>query len=165
MKYFPNYLTTLPFSVSASIASQSLFLNNFAGTPVDTASLALNITGSRGASGTSVTVTGGTGPQGFSGFAGPAGTGIYLLSATRTYCACNIQVGREAIAVEGGGYDCTSAPETTYYSNCGTIADACVLYSDLACASTVTNGLLYTFGNLVYSTTSGVLTEIASCGT
>jgi hypothetical protein len=164
MKYFPNYLTTLPFSVSASIASQSLFLNNFASTPVDTASLALNITGSRGASGTSVTVIGDKGPRGFTGFTGPAGTGIYLLPATRTYCACNIQVGREASDIGGGVYDCTSAPETTYYSNCGTIADACVLYIDLACTSTVTNGL-YTFGNLVYSTTSGVLTEISTCGT
>jgi hypothetical protein len=163
MKFFPHNLTSIPSAVSASITSRSLFLNNFSGTPVNLASVALNITGSRGASGISHLVIGPQGPRGPEGPKGPTGDGIYILPASRTYCTCNAITGRTAALIEGGLYNCNFT-STTYYSNCDTIAAGCILYTDLACVSTVSNGL-YTFNNIVYTAASGVLTQTDTCST
>lgn len=164
MKFFPHNLTTVPSAVSASITSQSLFLNNFSGTLVNTASFALNITGSRGSSGTSHLIVGPQGPRGPAGPQGPQGNGIYILPSTRaTYCTCNTVLGGTATDLGGGLYAC-DPPNTTYYSNCETIAGGCTVYTDLGCAVTVSNGL-YAFDSQVYTAASGVLTLTAGCGT
>jgi hypothetical protein len=162
MKFYPHYLPTIPFATSASITGQSLFLNNFSGIPVDTASLALNITGSTGENGTSALITGPDGPRGFIGSTGPVGDGIYLLPSSRaTYCTCNTVVGGTATDGGSGTYICETG--TTYYSDCGTIAAGCQVFIDLGCAVTVTYGL-YAFNGTVYTATDGTLTYTADCG-
>jgi len=165
MKFYPHYLPTIPFATSASITGQSLFLNNFSGIPVDTASLALNITGSTGENGTSALITGPDGPRGFIGSTGPVGDGIYLLPSSRaTYCTCNIVLGGIATPPAPGDdlYAC-DPPQTTFYSSCDTVATSCQLFIDLACAVTVSNGL-YAFDGKVYDAVGGTLTEIGTCG-
>jgi len=161
MKYFPNNLTTVPLAVSASITSRSALIDNFAGTPIDSASLALNITGSRGTSGISYLVVGPTGSQGPLGPMGPPGDSIYMLPASRaTYCTCNTVVGGTATTSDNITYICQTG--TTYYSDCGAIAAGCQVFTDLGCAETVTNGL-YAFNGIVYTAAGGTLTYTNTC--
>jgi hypothetical protein len=167
MKYFPNYLTNIPFAVSASITSQSRFLDNFSSTPIDTASLALNISGSVGANGTSVLVTGPQGPQGFAGFAGPPGSGIYLLPATRTYCACFPHQVTTDVTYTDPDWSCATV-DTTKYSPCEIIGAGCYLYDtpecDLATIPQPVPDDNYAFSNNeIYYATGGQLSYVGSC--
>jgi hypothetical protein len=72
-------------SVSASLAVSSSFLNNI-GTPIDSASVALNITGSAGTAGSNAVKTGVTGNRGETGDPAPDGLNAYLLLAERSTC-------------------------------------------------------------------------------
>ncbi len=84
-------IITSPFSqytaiaVSASSAATSSFLNNV-GVPINTASLALNISGSAGANGSNAVIVGATGPQGDQGDPAANGLSIYLLAVARSTC-------------------------------------------------------------------------------
>lgn len=113
MTFFPHKVspTNIGQAVSASKASSSLFISNFANLNINTASLGLNISGSPGSPGTNFTRTGTKGPDGFQGEKGFRGDNAYLLSASwsRTApVACNPIYDIKDYC--GGGY-------TLYYSN------------------------------------------------
>lgn len=87
MQFYPHNISTslVGSAVSASQAQSTLFLNNFSAMSiniVNTASVALNITGSRGADGTSITVPGPKGPAGARGVTGFRGNSVFLLSGS-----------------------------------------------------------------------------------
>jgi hypothetical protein len=87
MQFYPNNIpvSQLGFAVSASIANTGSLIANFSAIPVtrvNTASLALNITGSSGTSGTGASLPGPNGPQGPRGVTGPRGNNVYLLSSS-----------------------------------------------------------------------------------
>lgn len=86
MQSYPLNKTNFASSVtSASLAKQASFIN----VRVNTASIALNITGSRGPSGSAYTKVGIDGPNGPIGPSGSQGLGVYLLSSSRALC-CNV---------------------------------------------------------------------------
>ena len=87
MQFYPNNVSAneLGFAVSASIAKTGSFIANFSAIPVtivNTASLALNITGTPGTTGTGASLSGPKGPLGAAGVAGPRGNSVYLLSSS-----------------------------------------------------------------------------------
>lgn len=88
MKFFPHNLplTSVATAVSASFTKTGSFIANFSAiavTRVDTASIALNLTGSAGAAGTSYgPIVGPKGAQGNRGVTGPRGDSVYLLSSS-----------------------------------------------------------------------------------
>jgi hypothetical protein len=171
MKFFPHNLggNQLPSAVTASITSQSLFLNNFSGTVVNTVSLALNISGSRGASGTSVLVAGIPGPVGDAGPQGDPGTGIYVLPPERTTYLATTQ-----ITLQGGSYVC-GTPSQAFSSNCWAIrtlpgvGTGCTLYSGTGCNPSPASDGLYAVNvgskfPVVYSVNDqGCMTYVADC--
>ena len=165
MKYFPNNLTTVPLAISASITSRSALINNFAGTPINTASLALNITGSRGSSGISYLVVGPTGPQGPIGPMGPPGDGIYMLPASRTVCGCftytTFATATAPIDPEVN-YTC-GTPNNTYYSPSDTIGAGITLYTVPECQTTTVSNGFYAYNDNVYQASAGVLTFVGIC--
>lgn len=85
MDYFPHRtpVTNVASAISASNTPNAVFLANFYTTPVDTASVALNIRGQAGSSGTSFTTGGPQGAQGARGNRGARGKNIYILASTR----------------------------------------------------------------------------------
>lgn len=83
--------TNFPFNpisataTSASVAQFSLFLNNI-GQPIDSASVATNITGSAGPTGSNAIKVGVQGDRGETGDPAQDGLNIYLLSFERSTC-------------------------------------------------------------------------------
>lgn len=112
MQFYPHNVssTTIGSAISASTATSASFINNFAGIAIYTASIALNITGSAGASGTSVALIGPTGSQGARGVTGFRGNSIFLLSSSWSGSAC-------------GNADPCNGPITLY--NTGPSLDEC----------------------------------------
>jgi hypothetical protein len=93
MQFYPHKISvnTTAAAVSASIALTGSFINNFSAIQINrvlTASIALNITGSRGTDGTSVDIIGPTGPVGARGETGFRGGNIFLLSSSWSGSAC-----------------------------------------------------------------------------
>jgi hypothetical protein len=87
MQFYPNNVPAneLGFAVSSSIAKTGSFIVNFSAIPVtivNTASLALNITGTSGTNGTGASLSGPKGPLGATGVTGPRGNSVYLLSSS-----------------------------------------------------------------------------------
>jgi hypothetical protein len=85
MQFYPHNVpfNTVFGAVSASRTLTGSFIGNFSAIPVNqivTASITLNITGSRGTDGTNVTVLGPTGPEGSRGPTGFRGRNAFLLS-------------------------------------------------------------------------------------
>lgn len=94
MQFYPHNVpvTSIATAVSASLAQSGSLINNFSAigvTLVNTASIALNITGSRGTDGTSIAVIGPTGPIGPRGDTGYRGGNIFLLSGSWNTNACS----------------------------------------------------------------------------
>jgi hypothetical protein len=135
MRFFPHNVPTgqVYSAVSASLALSSSLINNFTATPVsmrvNTASLALNISGARGADGTSVAVYGPTGPTGPQGVNGFRGNSVYLLSGswhsgspcTTPPANCYTVLLYGVINAGGGNYACDFSNNpptnpTTYYT-------------------------------------------------
>jgi hypothetical protein len=140
MQFYPNNISAneLGFAVSSSIAKTGSFIANFAAisvTTVNTASLALNITGSAGAAGTNASLTGPKGPQGARGVTGPRGDSVYLISsswhdATRMGASCSTPAPTNCWTVNlyaayevFGNYSCDFSTNafnpTTYYTTTG----------------------------------------------
>lgn len=87
MQFYPHNtpVTLIGNAVSASAAVTGSFINNFSAIPittVDSASIALNITGSRGTDGASFAVAGPKGSQGIRGVTGFRGNSVFLLSGS-----------------------------------------------------------------------------------
>lgn len=93
MEFYPHNIQSnlVASAVSASQAASGSYIRNFAEITilkVNTASFALNITGSRGIDGTSVPVYGPKGDTGDRGDTGPRGNSIFLLSSSWNNGSC-----------------------------------------------------------------------------
>ena len=179
MQFYPHNVssTTIGSAVSASTATSASFINNFAGIAINTASIALNITGSAGASGTSVAVIGPTGSQGVRGVTGFRGNSIFLLSSSWSGSACG-SVGDPCngpitLYAIGPGFDeCrTDQGSGTYYttssltllqsSNVGD-ANGVILYTNSSCTSVAANNAINNglYGPVIFYTDgAGVITS------
>ena len=176
MQFYPHNVppTTIGLAVSASMATSASFINNFAGIAINTASLALNITGSAGTPGTSVAVLGPTGSQGARGVTGFRGDSIFLLSSSWSGSACGSVgdpcLGPITLYALGPGFDeCrTDQGSVTYYttsslsilnSNMVGDADGVILYTNSVCSSVaVSNAIHNTQGVVFYTDGAGVIT-------
>ena len=175
MRFYPHNIpsTVVGSAVSASTAVSASFINNFAGIAINTASLALNITGSTGTNGTSVAVTGPQGPTGNRGVTGPRGNSIYLLSASWSGSACGGSGdpcnGPITLYAIGPGFDeCRTDQGTGIYyttsslsilnSNMVGDADGTILYTNSGCTSVaVSNAVHNTQGVIFYTDGAGVI--------
>jgi hypothetical protein len=173
MKFFPHNLgNTLAYqATSASIAGTAQYLNNFAGIPVSTANIALNIKGATGASGNSYgPYTGATGPRGATGATGAKGLGIYVLANSRGTCGSG---GATCHTLTSIGYTsdifapfyCVGGSNTYSTNNTtGVITNGNILYADTGCATVFNNSGNLTDGTTVFSTdSSGVITIQGTC--
>ncbi len=168
MQFFPHNVssTSVAQATSASLAQTVSYLNNFATTLVNTASVALNFTGSAGVSGSNFTKTGATGLQGLQGARGPRGDSAYILavgwsSTTPTTCNAIPDVG----TYNSGTTICSFENSVTFYSTSSIIADGTIVYYDSACSSLVTNISNLAISVKSFSTNgSGVVTIGADCG-
>jgi hypothetical protein len=171
MQFYPNNIpgNELGFAVSASIARTGSFIANFSAilvTRVNTASLALNQTGSAGAAGTGASLAGPKGPQGIRGVTGPRGDSVYLISsswhdATKMGASCSTPAPTNCWTVNlysayqvFGNYTCdfsTNPPYNpiTYYTTSGS-SQAAVdanfgagfpLYTNNTCTDTLASAL------------------------
>lgn len=144
MQFFPHNLplTSVATAVSASFTRTGSFIANFSAiavTRVDTASLALNLTGSAGTAGTNYgPIVGPKGAQGNRGVTGPRGDSVYLLSSSwhdenkaGASCASNPPAPANCWTVKlypayniFGNYTCAfgNVP-ATYYTNSGSSQD------------------------------------------
>jgi hypothetical protein len=177
MQFYPHNVppTTIGLAISASTATSASFINNFAGIAINTASLALNITGSAGTPGTSVAVIGPTGSQGVRGVTGFRGNSIFLLSSSWSGSACGSVgdpcLGPITLYAIGPGFDeCrTDQGSGIYYttssldllnSNQVGDADGVILYTNSACSSVaVSNAIHNTEGVVFYTDGTGVITS------
>lgn len=179
MQFYPHNVssTTIGSAVSASTATSASFINNFAGIAINTASIALNITGSAGASGTSVAVIGPTGSQGVRGVTGFRGNSIFLLSSSWSGSACGSVgdpcLGPITLYAIGPGFDeCrTDQGSGTYYTTSSltllqsnTVGDAngVILYTNSSCTSVAANNAINNgpFGPVIFYTDgAGVITS------
>lgn len=84
MEFYPNNISVnqLGFAVSSSLAKTGSLIANFSALSVNTASFALNITGSAGTNGTGAVLPGPKGPRGSTGVTGPRGDSVYLISSS-----------------------------------------------------------------------------------
>ena len=116
MQFYPHNIpsTFVGQAVSASRADTGSLINNFSAIPITTiatASIALNISGSRGADGTSQSVIGPKGDTGTRGVTGPRGNSVFILSGSwHTGSPCG-----------AGSATCYEVKNWNPYSTSGTI--------------------------------------------
>jgi hypothetical protein len=155
-----NFATTV---TTASVSLQSSFLTS----TINTASVALNFSGSIGPSGSGYTKVGATGVTGPTGPQGPKGFGVYLLSSTRATC-CTYLGDFSTDTSGGGGSNCSSYTDgirSVYSSDCTSIGNGCTLYLNSTC-STPANVYCFSDGSDYYCTNgSGVVTSTGGCST
>jgi hypothetical protein len=170
MKFFPHNLgnTVVYQATSASIAGTTQYLNNFAGIPVSTASIALNIKGATGASGASYgPYTGATGPRGATGATGAKGLGIYVLASTRGSCSSPLCTNLTNIGYTTdifAPFYCYTGTSTYSTNTSGTITNGSVLYTGTGCGTIANNSGNLTDGTTVFSTdSSGIITIQGTC--
>lgn len=177
MQFYPHNIpvSTIGSAVTASLSITGSLINNFAAIPintVNTASLALNISGSSGANGSNFTVTGPKGPTGDRGETGYRGDSIFLLSASWSGSACGGGGGTcNAFTLYniGPGFDeCrTDQGSATYYSTSsaaiinsnivGTANDA-ILYTNSTCTTVAANATVHNLqGVIFYVSTEGTI--------
>lgn len=178
MQFYPHNIpsTLIGSAVSASSTITGSFINNFSALPVNTASVALNITGSRGTDGTSVVVLGPkgtTGPRGVTGF---RGNNILLLSGSwhsGGSCAavpvdCFPFIFYPAFTL-GGELQCDFSDfNQTYYStDLNFTVDSSIMYYNDICTNIVSDANpLGAYGPTAkaYATDgSGVISELGNC--
>lgn len=178
MQFYPHNIpaTTVGFAVTASLSLTGSFINNFSAIPiniVDTASLALNITGSSGTNGANFTITGPKGATGPRGDTGYRGDSVFLLSAAWSGSACGGgggTCGSFTLYNIGPGFDeCnTNQGSATYYStSSGAIiesnivgtADGVILYTNNTCTTVAANATVHNLQGVVfYASAEGVVT-------
>lgn len=184
MQFYPHNVpvTSIATAVSASLARTGSLITNFSAvgvTLVNTASLALNISGSRGAAGTSIAVIGPTGSIGPRGDTGYRGGNIFLLSGswnvgtctpgtcTGPYTLNNIGPG----AGECGNTQGSSTYWSSYAGNLLTVgtdstasndADDSILYINNVCTSPAINVSVHNGSTIFYTDGAGVISS-AGC--
>jgi hypothetical protein len=179
MQFYPHNISTtlVGNAVSASLSLSGSFINNFAAITVNrvnTASLALNITGSRGADGTGAAVPGPKGATGTRGVTGFRGDNILLLSSAWSGSACAAPpVNCYAFDFGntyslGGVRSCDFGNIVTYYSTDSTLsAGSSPMYYNDICTNLASNANpLGAYGptSTAYSTNaSGILQAIEAC--
>lgn len=174
MQFFPHR-TTLGVIGQATTASRSAYaelINNFSTIPVDTASIALNITGSTGLAGSNFTAIGPQGPQGTQGPRGPRGDHVYLLSVAwdqappeeEEICYELTPVGTSTF--NDPDYSCDFGTTVSYYSTSSILTDGTVLYYDSGCSSLAINmsGLAWSGYGAFGTNGSGVVENNGVCG-
>lgn len=178
MQFYPHKtsINTISTAVSASIALTGSFINNFSAIEVNrvlTASIALNITGSRGTDGTSVNSIGPTGPVGARGATGFRGGNIFLLSSAWSGSACGggaICDGPYSLIPAGPGVgECGAGRGSSYRINSSinlsnvsdNSADGLILFTNVGTCATVAGNLGVHNGNRVFYTDgAGVISSI-----
>jgi hypothetical protein len=181
MQFYPHNISTalIGNAVSASTAATGSFINNFSAIPintVNTASLALNITGSRGADGTSVAVVGPKGATGTRGVTGFRGNSILLLSSewhSGPPCDpvpvdCYSHVFYPTFVLGNERFCAFEEPGQTYYSTDLTLIDGSskIYYNDICTTLASNSNPLGAYGPtaFAYSTDgAGTLQSIDSC--
>lgn len=183
MQFFPHRIpsTRVSSATSASLALSASFVNNI-NTPsitiTNSASLALNISGSAGSPGADFTKSGPRGPQGATGRRGARGQNVYLLSvgwSQSPASACyEIQAGSATLS--GGGFNCDFGVVTTYYTDASpsTSDVGSFIYFDRECTTPYQTAV---FGNLartgivindqpvITTNSSGQITQTDICST
>ncbi len=187
MQFYPHNISIseVGTAVSASLTATGSLINNFAALTIkviNTASLALNITGSRGADGTNVAVSGPKGATGDQGLQGYRGNNIYLLSSGWNDSVCGgppvtcygpftlykIGPGIDACNTDQGSQTLYSdADSTIINSNIVGDADGYILYTNNTCTTTYANStpspVHNTQGAIFYTDGSGVISS-SPCG-
>lgn len=177
MEFYPHNIpvTIIGSAVSASLTITGSLINNFAAISINTASLALNISGSPGTNGSNFTVTGPKGATGPRGDTGYRGDSVFLLSAAWSGSACGGTPAPETCLSYtlyniGPGFDeCnTNQGSATYYStSSGAIigsnivgtADGVILYTNDTCTTVAANVTVHNLqGVIFYASTEGVVT-------
>lgn len=171
MRFYPHNVSSniVGQATSASLAQLTTYLNNFTNISiaVNTASLALNISGSAGTAGTSYTTIGAEGPQGDIGLTGPRGNSIYLLSGSWNTGSCGAPSACYATAfgTADGSNNCNFGLTSTLYSAVEfPSVGSTVMYYDSVCTIQATNvsNLAYN-GLVVYTDMSAVLQQSSTC--
>lgn len=173
MRFYPHNISSniVGQATTASLAQLTTYLNNFIdiSVTVNTASLALNISGSTGAAGSDYTTVGATGPTGDRGVTGPRGNSIYLLSGSWntgscTPTACYPFSFGDTYSVAGTRY-CDFATPTTYYSTDATLsAGSSTIYYNSTCTILANNITVGAIDATAYSTNgSGILQVLDTC--
>jgi hypothetical protein len=174
MQFYPHNipLTSTENSVSASKALTSSFINNiaaFGATLINTASVALNITGSPGTNGINYVSIGPTGPAGIRGVTGFRGNSIYLLSSSWSGSNCVEEStcnGPYTLYNIGPGFDeCnTTQGSGIYYSNAelNEITSGNILFLNSGCTVVASNVAVHDGGNIFYTDPAGVI-SITGC--
>ena len=144
MQFFPHNvpISITNTAVSASLTQTAQFLYNLGTIAINTASLALNMSGSTGASGSNYTKTGATGPQGSTGPTGYRGNSVYLLSIARSTGSNTVCYTTDALGTatfNGVNYTCNYGFAQTYYANASSLTNGVVLYYDSSCSSLAVN--------------------------
>lgn len=146
MDFFPHRIavTRVGNSISASKSPTALFINNFATTPINTASFALNITGSDGTAGSNYTVVGTRGVTGTTGATGFRGKHVYLLdvgwsTGSNTICYTITGIGISTYDPNpdppGPGWFCDYGVSNTYYADAATLANGVTVYTTPSCSA------------------------------
>ena len=179
MQFYPHNISTtlIGNAVSASLSLSGSFINNFSAIPVNTvntASLALNITGSRGTDGTGAVVQGPQGATGTRGVTGFRGDSIFLLSSAWSGSACAAPPANcyphifYPTYTLGGVRFCDFGNLVTYYSTDSALsAGSSPMYYNSICTNLASNANplgAYAPTSTAYSTNaSGILQTIEAC--
>lgn len=178
MQFFPYNIpvTSVATAISASSSPTASFLANFAAVSVNvvnTASLALNITGSKGEDGTGAVVPGPKGPTGDRGVTGPRGDSVYLLSSSwydgSPCTAPETCVGYGFTSAYQDSFTftwiCTSQIVATYRSTDTVLLQGSAMFSDTSCVNPLPDTpVIGAYSGTVYGVYDGFLTFVGTCG-
>lgn len=186
MQFYPHNIpvSSIASAVSASRTVTGSLIANFSAiavNTVNTASVALNITGSRGTDGTNVAVIGPTGATGPRGETGYRGKSIFLLSGSWNTGTCgggfvSECTGSYTLYNIGPGFgECNySQGSSTYWTNytssespplpefmsiTDTSADGYILYNNSVCSSPAINVSVHNGSRIFYTDGAGVISS------
>lgn len=169
MEFFPHNIqlgkSTIGSADTASLTVSASFIANFAAIRVDSASLALNISGSTGTDGVNYIKTGIEGDRGDDGERGYRGTSIFLLSSSWSTGSC-IGVTCYAYQLQRYRGTCNSGVLNTYYSTDTTFTNGSPVYYNFTCTDpAISVNSIGQYGNSIYQTTGlGTASVYATCG-
>lgn len=153
MQFYPHNISLdlIGASVSSSIARTGSFIANFAAIAVnrvDTASVALNITGAAGTNGTGFAVFGPTGSKGATGVTGPRGLSVFLLSGSWNTGVCTggtscYGYSFATTTVSPPGWTCDNNSLTTIYSTSNVMGEGVPIFYDSGCISMITDYIAF----------------------
>lgn len=159
MDYFPNRtpLTTVGQATSASLAALATYIGNFSQLSVNTASLALNISGAAGTNGSNYTKLGATGSQGAQGGVGYRGDSVYLLSASWSVGSPQTCHEIAGVGIAVATSTCDFSTPSTYYANASSVVNGTIMYYDSSCTLLAANLTDLAIGVTIFDTNgSGV---------